>query len=283
VHYDLPWTPMRLEQREGRAVRLGSHHPEIEIVRFGIPEPLEQSLRVDETLARKATLPARAGLGPNGRHVWRWRSELAAEFRAVEAVPGAAAVLCDRTGILAGFALHPARDPAFRLSASVIWMEDHTWWTDSPDVVTERLRTAATSQAATITEEQTRQGLALLAEPIKQRLAITRGNQWVCPETAPAARRLGARLNRLIVQAARARRSERLMRLQRALEFVAGGHTAGESHIVERLAALDRDHEVESILSRMPSRRVWDEIDVRLTGLIIFVKAPSDLPRGMAD
>ncbi|MGH7525289.1 MAG: helicase-related protein, partial [Gemmatimonadales bacterium] len=31
IHYDLPWTPMRLEQREGRAVRLGSRHRSVEV------------------------------------------------------------------------------------------------------------------------------------------------------------------------------------------------------------------------------------------------------------
>ena len=38
VHYDLPWTPMRLEQREGRVVRLGSVHREVEVVRFEPPD-----------------------------------------------------------------------------------------------------------------------------------------------------------------------------------------------------------------------------------------------------
>ena len=37
VHYDLPWTPMRLEQREGRALRLGSLHPMVEVVTLSPP------------------------------------------------------------------------------------------------------------------------------------------------------------------------------------------------------------------------------------------------------
>ena len=37
IHYDLPWTPMRMEQREGRAVRLGSIHREVEVVVFRPP------------------------------------------------------------------------------------------------------------------------------------------------------------------------------------------------------------------------------------------------------
>ena len=272
VHYDLPWTPMRLEQREGRALRLGSQHPEVEVVRFGAPSVLEESLRMEATLSRKATLPASAGLGPGGRHVWRWRSELAEEFRGVEAVSGAISVHSERIGILAGFALYPAREPAFCLSSSVIWMDARDGWTESPGIVTERLRTAAASQPEVISEEQIREALALLAEPIKQRLAAARGGQWLRPETAPAARRLGARLHHLIGQAARTRQSDRLARLEHALAFVAGGHTAGESLLVEQLAVLDRDHEVEGILSRMRTRSGWDEIDVRLTGMIVFVK-----------
>ena len=34
VHYDLPWTEVRLEQRNGRAARLGSNRAEVEIIRF---------------------------------------------------------------------------------------------------------------------------------------------------------------------------------------------------------------------------------------------------------
>ena len=77
VHYDLPWTPMRLDQREGRAVRLGSSHGTVSVVRFTPPGPLDRTLRLERTLARKAALPSTAGLGPAGRSLWRWRTELA--------------------------------------------------------------------------------------------------------------------------------------------------------------------------------------------------------------
>jgi len=90
VHYDLPWTPMRLEQREGRSVRYGSPHPQVEVVRFGSPPVLEQCLGLEGTLARKARLPSLVGLGPSGRHIWRWRSELADRLGGVDAVAGTA-------------------------------------------------------------------------------------------------------------------------------------------------------------------------------------------------
>ncbi|HZI75237.1 MAG TPA: DEAD/DEAH box helicase, partial [Gemmatimonadales bacterium] len=47
VHYDLPWTPMRLEQREGRSVRRGSHNGEVEVIRFHPPELLEKRLKAE--------------------------------------------------------------------------------------------------------------------------------------------------------------------------------------------------------------------------------------------
>jgi superfamily II DNA or RNA helicase len=269
VHYDLPWTPMRLEQREGRAVRLGSQHREIDVVRFGAPSVVEQSLGMEATLSRKATLPASAGLGPCGRHIWRWRSDLAKEFRAVEPFAGTAAVYSERAGILGGFTLYSAREPGFRLCASVMWM-DADGWTESHPIVTERLRAAATSRIVSLPDREIRGALALLAEPIKHRLAAARRRQWLCPDADTGTRKLGARLHHLIGQAARMRQSERLVRLEHALGFVAGGHTAGESLLIEQLANQHSDHEVERALSRMPSRTEWDDLDVRLTGLLIF-------------
>ena len=95
VHYDLPWTPMRLEQREGRAVRLGSRHSEVEVVRFAPVPVLERSLHLEAILARKARLPAAAGLGAGGRHLWRWRTELAERYGGWDATAGLAQVRVD--------------------------------------------------------------------------------------------------------------------------------------------------------------------------------------------
>jgi hypothetical protein len=87
VHYDLPWTPMRLEQREGRAVRLGSSHPRIEVIQFPPPPALEAALRLGERLEHKAALPGQAGLGPDGARLWRWRSAIGWGMRRVRRAP----------------------------------------------------------------------------------------------------------------------------------------------------------------------------------------------------
>ncbi|HTO73299.1 MAG TPA: helicase-related protein, partial [Gemmatimonadales bacterium] len=73
VHYDLPWTEVRMAQRDGRAARLGSWHGRVEIVRFLPPPEIETRLAQTQILSRKAALPERAGLGTRGREMWQWR------------------------------------------------------------------------------------------------------------------------------------------------------------------------------------------------------------------
>ncbi|MGE0441222.1 MAG: helicase-related protein [Gemmatimonadales bacterium] len=69
VHYDLPWTAVRLAQRTGRAVRLGSANAAVEVVRFEPPVAIERELRLAELLRRKAGLPKRIGLGSAGERI----------------------------------------------------------------------------------------------------------------------------------------------------------------------------------------------------------------------
>jgi len=54
VHYDLPWTPVRLAQRVGRVARLGSTHRNAHVFWFRPPAPLEQRLHMERRIAMKA-------------------------------------------------------------------------------------------------------------------------------------------------------------------------------------------------------------------------------------
>ena len=268
VHYDLPWTPMRLEQREGRAVRLGSSHREVEVVRFTPPPALERLLRMEATLRRKSQLPASAGLGATGRKIWRWRAELAAHFPSTQRIAGAAAVGSEKPGLLAGFVLYQSRHPATCLSTWVGWLEPGAEWCESPENITERLLSIAGSPSVPVREDRLQSCLGLLAGPIRERLGAIRGRYWIAREATPSVKRLTRRLHGLISDAARQRDTVRLRRLERALEFVSGGHTAGEAILIEQLA---EDGQIEEGLSAWPPQRQgWDEIEVRLTGLIMF-------------
>jgi hypothetical protein len=270
VHYDLPWTPMRLEQREGRAVRLGSRHPEVEVVRFVPPASLEGWLRMEETLAHKARLPASVGLGRGGGHIWRWRSDLAERFGSPNGVAGLASVSSPLSGLLTGFALYRASDPARCLSATVGWLDANGGWTETPDVVAARLAAAAAqSRPEQVDVVDLRKYLELLAPVIRNRLGRTRAHRWLSPDPSSAARKMAKRLGGLIHEAARLRQEDRLLQLERALAFVAGGHTAGEEMLIERLAEAT-DREVLGTLGRVRPQTDWDGIEVRLTGLIVF-------------
>jgi len=56
VHVDLPWTATRLEQREGRLLRLGQHHPEVEVL-VRLPAPaIEAALEPRARIRRKRSL-----------------------------------------------------------------------------------------------------------------------------------------------------------------------------------------------------------------------------------
>jgi hypothetical protein len=69
VHYDLPWTPLKLEQRVGRIARLGSVFRTADVFWFAPPEELDRRLRMECRIARKACdqiglhVPATSKLG----------------------------------------------------------------------------------------------------------------------------------------------------------------------------------------------------------------------------
>jgi superfamily II DNA or RNA helicase len=276
VHYDLPWTPMRLEQREGRAVRLGSAHERIDVVRFLPPPAIDAALGMSEHLAKKAGLPARAGLGADGTRLWRWRSELADRVGdGPEAPPsGATAVVrgAAEPGLLAGFELLARGGTrAGPLSATIGWLGCDGRWNEAAPVVAERLMAAAHSQALVAAPAAAvRAWLDRLAGPIRQRLALAGASRWTAADPDPSARRLAARFGSAISEAARGRDQSRLARLERALAFTAGGHTAGEALLVGRLADAD-ERELDRWTAHLPPPAArWDVIEVRLTGLVLF-------------
>ena len=66
VHLDLPWNPARLEQRVGRARRLGSRHPVVSVYSIAPPAAAERMLRIETRLRDKLATAQRA-VGVAGR------------------------------------------------------------------------------------------------------------------------------------------------------------------------------------------------------------------------
>jgi superfamily II DNA or RNA helicase len=271
IHYDLPWTPMRLEQREGRAVRLGSDHRSVEVVTFFPPPALEAVLHIEEGLSRKARLPALAGLGRAASRNWRWKVELSDRLNGGAAVAGVAVVRGVRHGVLAGFTLHADLDGRRECVAAVAGWTDGDGWSEDPETVARMIEAAAqAAEVRTPGKRETRDALRALTTPIRSHLAIASGRRWAGAEPAAAARRVSARLRSAIGDAARRRDLTTLHRLEKALGFAGGGHTAGEAALIARLAD-ESDRELESWIGRLPPPTPRPgAIDVRITGLILF-------------
>lgn len=65
VHLDLPWTPPRLEQRVGRAARLGSRHAAVSVYAFSPPASAERLLALERRLRDKLAIAGRT-IGVSG-------------------------------------------------------------------------------------------------------------------------------------------------------------------------------------------------------------------------
>ena len=61
IHFDLPWTPLRLAQRLGRIARLGGTHSTIAVWWFLPPPMLDRRLRLSARIAAKALAQRRLG------------------------------------------------------------------------------------------------------------------------------------------------------------------------------------------------------------------------------
>jgi Helicase conserved C-terminal domain len=268
VHYDLPWTPMRLHQREGRSLRSGSPHSEVQIVRFSPPAALERILGIERVLTQKGRVPADLGLGAGGAYVWRWRGELAKRFSTVHGSSGVASIVHPSEGMLAGFELRSSGDGPAWLSRTVVWLEADGSWTESAAVLNLWLDRAAGQFA--VRDIRLRKWLTVLSSHIKERAGLVAGRRWSAADPTPAVKAVTARLHELITVAARLHQPARLEELEHALSFALRGHTSGEAAIMAGLAQLNDADFVRGIAKLPAAGLQWAPVDARLTGLIIF-------------
>jgi hypothetical protein len=96
-----------------------------------------------------------------------------------------------------------------------------------------------------------------------------RGWKWVAPTPAPAARQLSIRLQRSIADASRQHQPARLASLERALAFLADGHTAGEERLIELMVDRPESQIFEMVQKVLRTANQWGELEARLTGLIV--------------
>lgn len=235
VHYDLPWTAVRLDQRAGRAVRLGSRHRGVEIVTLLPPPALEARLRLLARLARKRPLPARIGLGPSPEPVWTWRGSLASRFTA-EPARGAAVVAGDPESDLVAVELCAGETTVAAFALARVTGES---WTGDHALVDLILDVAARAQTSPADPAAIARVLGAAQRQVRAALLGASGALWrIRPVHGPAAAAL-RRIQGYARDAIRRRDPTALALADRGIAFLRRGQTAGERRLGAELAQAD--------------------------------------------
>ena len=231
VHYDLPWSPARLAQREGRIDRAGSSHQRIETVAFLPPAPLAAALAVERRLAVKRRAQARAGGGRRGLD-WcdRLQGVAAAPSTRVPPRSWAAVTAPERVVVL-----------VIRIGSLVEgFVATESGVRADPERVAALLERAAGADLASGAPAHRSQLESVIqrAAPLcRTRLAALEAARWRAADRD----RLGRRLIPWVLSAARRaavqRRPLELARLDGLVSRLALGMTAGEEFMLEELVA----------------------------------------------
>ena len=266
VHYDLPWTPMRLRQREGRIARLGSRFGEVCVTRLQGPGWLERRARRAARIAIKAGIDARIGLGEDAHWLWRWRHELGLDA-ARDAASGASSVVAGpRSELLVGLTLG-GRDG--RVASHLGLIQGDGSWSDEARAVTAAIGAARTGARATVSGAEWERWTDLALPHARRILRDAMDRRWSAAALTPAARTLLSRLRIEARAAARSRDLKALGALERGIAFVTRGHTAGEEMLIEELIRANRAA-LMAELARMPAEADEGTPALRITGMILF-------------
>lgn len=270
VHFDLPWTPMRVRQREGRVARMGAPRSEVDIVWLRPPEWLDRKERRAARLRHKARMPVQAGLSERAPELWRWRHDLASEWEGINAAPSGhcAAASGPRSELLVSFELHAGAE---RVGSALGIVDESGAWIDDPGAIATALAAARGSRPVDVPAALWRTWLER-AVPHARRL-VKHGNdaRWTSAELYPEVRALLRRLKHEALGAARRRNSHELAAIEKGSDFAVRGHTAGELMQIADLAAAPRARLLHC-LARLQEKAVPPRsIVLRVAGMVLFV------------
>ena len=266
VHYDLPWTPMRLRQREGRIARLGSRFGEVGVTLLQGPGWLEDRARRAAQIALKSRMDARVGLGEEGHWLWRWRHEprLTAGRDAVDG--GSAAVAGARSELLIGLTVEGGDG---RIASHLGLTQADGGWTADARAVTRAIDAARAGTPLPMTDGEWGRWTDLALPHVRRILRDAMDRRWTAGTLTPAARALLSRLRSEARAQARSRNLKALRMLERGIAFVTRGHTVGEEMLIEELIRADQAT-LAAALARLRVEEDTGSPTLRITGMILF-------------
>ncbi|HEV2670878.1 MAG TPA: DEAD/DEAH box helicase [Gemmatimonadales bacterium] len=238
IHYDLPWSPARLAQREGRIDRLGSSHSAISMITFLPPKPLAEALAIEERLAAKVS--AQHVAGSNGRLDWCDQLAGLAAAGAVAARGLCAAVRGSHTSVV--LIVRIAR------LVDAIVVEDGVARTN-PSAATQLLAEAVTAPPAALDRSVLQQAIELAAPLIRARLAAIQDARWRAGDRDRFARRLIPWVLSAARRAARRGDGEQLRALDTLVSRLSLGMTAGEEFLLDDVLSQRQPLTVSDLLA----------------------------------
>ena len=248
VHYDLPWTSLRLEQRLGRVARLGSSHAEVDVWWF-VPSPgLETGLELARRIAGKSRRQLQLGMATSSAvgkaqiagKLFGWRERFARHaLRPDSAAPVHSVVRAIRAAVfLLSWRKGPVVIPEVLVleAGRVVTEEGRRSW------LIERL-TSAVSSDAPVPIDQVRS----LRRIVRDRLRAAEAGAHDERSTA-----LSRWVVNLATASARARNPGRLAELDRTLDLIHAGLAEGGLRTLGDLLGEGGTRGLGSWLQRLP-------------------------------
>lgn len=217
VHVDLPWTAMRLEQREGRLLRIGQQHEAVRVVVRLPPPQMEAALESRARIRRKRSLSE------------LWLARLRHPAPEVKPLPMTPLVALFESDLPDAAMLIVTSSRGSRSGVRLLVRSgDEAWHEDAAEA-------AKLWQRARKSEEQVLDSLpGDLAENFAAALRRVLGSLAPTPGSAPA---LTARIQRLARAAAGRRDASALAALDRLLRFAIAPPTLGGQILIDTIAA----------------------------------------------
>jgi len=245
VHVDLPWTAMRLRQREGRLLRPGQCHAEVEIVVRQPPRAIEAVLAPRARVDRKATVTE------------RWMSALSRPDPPVATCsPATAPIAIVGTRAPDAALLILALERPDSSGVQILILRDGEW-SSASDEAEAMLHRAAASPCSGMPRTEFN---ALILDGMTASVRLS-------AETASSCPALLVRLQFMARRAARRRDTRTLRTLDRLLRFAAAPVSRGGRLLLTELLGAD---DAELLNAVVPDRPVAIPPGVRLVAAVVF-------------